>query len=138
MSEVVMILEGKSKMKASSFNVPYSADDFAKAKAVACLIPYVRSGNNCTERSSNVVSYDIVSQDEDAYGIFEDCSSEMVDKTDSLTNLNRQDILISCFLNNHSCYIRLYDVVWDVIEYFVVHIGMLKGFPKSLLLYLQL
>jgi hypothetical protein len=75
MSEVVKILEGKSKMKAPSFNVPYSADDFAKAKAVACLIPRVRSGNNSAGRSSNAVSYDVVSRDEDAYGIFEDCSS---------------------------------------------------------------
>jgi hypothetical protein len=75
MSEVVKILEGKSKMKAPSFNVPYSADYFAKAKAVACLIPRVRSGKNSTGRSSNAVSYDVLSRDEDAYGIFEDCSS---------------------------------------------------------------
>lgn len=75
MSEVVKILEGKSQMKAPSFNVPYLADDFAKAKAVACLIPHVRFGNNSTGRSSNAVSYDVVSRDEAAYGIFEDCSS---------------------------------------------------------------
>ncbi|KAF2305357.1 hypothetical protein GH714_004244 [Hevea brasiliensis] len=86
MSEVVKVLEGKSKIKAPSFHVPYSTDDFAMAKAVASLIPRIRSGSNSTGKTSNAVTYDVVSRDEDEYGIYEDCSSEMLEKTDSLVN----------------------------------------------------
>ncbi|KAJ9135971.1 hypothetical protein P3X46_033089 [Hevea brasiliensis] len=88
MSEVVKVLEGKSKIKAPSFHVPYSTDDFAMAKAVASLIPRIRSGSNSTGKTSNAVTYDVVSRDEDEYGIYEDCSSEMLEKTDSLVKLS--------------------------------------------------
>ncbi|XP_048229557.1 probable LRR receptor-like serine/threonine-protein kinase At1g53430 [Ricinus communis] len=87
MSEVVKVLEGKSKIKAPSFHVPYWTDDFAMAKVVASLIPSIRSTTrNSMGKTSNAVSYDVVSRDEDEYDMDEDCSSVMLDKTNSLVN----------------------------------------------------
>nr|AMM43059.1 LRR-RLK [Vernicia montana] len=87
MSEVVNVLEGKSKIKAPSFHVPYSTDDFAMAKAVASLIPRIRSGSSSSGKTSNPVTY-CWSRDEGEYGIYEDCSSEMLEMTDSLVKLS--------------------------------------------------
>ncbi|KAJ9135972.1 hypothetical protein P3X46_033090 [Hevea brasiliensis] len=59
MSEVVKVLEGQSKI----INAP-------------------------SFRTSNAVTYDVVSRDGDEYGIYEDCSSGMLEKTDRLVKLS--------------------------------------------------
>ncbi|KAL9392304.1 hypothetical protein Peur_016224 [Populus x canadensis] len=73
--ENVHCLESALTLDLPKFVTPPVYKIFFLAKAIACLIPRVCSGNNSTGRSSNVVSYDVLSRDEDAYGIFEDCSS---------------------------------------------------------------
>ncbi|CAK7350347.1 unnamed protein product [Dovyalis caffra] len=83
MSEVVKVLEGKSKVKTHSFNAFYSTDDFAMAKAVADLNPRTQFGSNSSGQTSNAITFDVVSREEEEKGIFGDCSPEMLDKTQS-------------------------------------------------------
>ncbi|CAK9162124.1 unnamed protein product [Ilex paraguariensis] len=78
MSEVVKIMEGKTKIISSRISAPYPMDEFTTAKAIAALSQSSQSGSTSQEGASNTTLSHSASKEIEESTLSADYAAEMI------------------------------------------------------------